>query len=143
MAKFTQANRSLAVSTPLGQDILLLTGFNGQEELSQLFRYQLDMLSEKDDIAPADIVGKNVSWTVQPIGGTVRLFSGVVSRFGAGGRTIQKLRAYRAEVVPWFWFLTLTSDCRIFQNKTVKDICEQVESAGRESFIDLVDPLLQ
>ena len=126
MAKYTQANHSLAVSTPLGADVLLLAAFTGQEEMSRLFAYQLDMLSEKDDVAPADIVGKPVSWTVQPVGGTARVFSGVVSRFGAGGSNLQKLRAYRAEVVPWLWFLTLTSDCRIFQNKSAKDIIEQV-----------------
>ena len=29
-------------------------------------------------------------------------------------------------MVPWFWFLNLFSDCRIFQNKSVPDIVEQV-----------------
>ena len=34
----------------------------------------------------------------------------------------RKLRTYRAEVVPWPWFLTRTTDCRIFQNQTTPDI---------------------
>jgi type VI secretion system secreted protein VgrG len=31
-------------------------------------------------------------------------------------------------MVPWLWFLTRTSDCRIFQNKTVPDIIEKIFS---------------
>jgi type VI secretion system secreted protein VgrG len=126
MANYTQANRLLAVDTPLGKDVLLLAAFAGREELSSLFSYRLELFSEKDDIAPADIVGKDVSWTVLRAGASPRVFSGVVSRFAAGAQNIQKLRAYRAEVVPWLWFLTLTSNCRIFQNKSVKEIVEQV-----------------
>ena len=33
---------------------------------------------------------------------------------------------YRATIVPWLWLLTRTTDCRIFQDKTVPDIIEAV-----------------
>ena len=33
---------------------------------------------------------------------------------------------YRAEVRPWLWFLSRTSDCRIFQEMTVPDIIKKV-----------------
>ena len=33
---------------------------------------------------------------------------------------------YQAEVVPWLWFLSHTSDSRIFQNKTILEILTQV-----------------
>jgi type VI secretion system secreted protein VgrG len=126
MGNYQQANRLLSVSSPLGPDVLLLTAFTGREELSRPFSYQLDPLSEKDDIAAADLIGKEVAWTVQPGGGSPRFFHGVVTRFSAGGRTIQKLRSYPVEVVPWLWFLTQTSDCRIFQNRSVQDILQQI-----------------
>ena len=35
------------------------------------------------------------------------------------------MAAYETEMVPWFWFLTLFSDCRIFQNMSVPDIVQQ------------------
>ena len=41
----TQQARMLKLSTPLGDDVLLLTGFSGQEEISRLFRFQLQMIS--------------------------------------------------------------------------------------------------
>jgi type VI secretion system secreted protein VgrG len=126
MGTYTQANRLLSVTTPLGADVLLLNGFSGHEEMSRLFGYQLDMLSENCNIAAKDIVGKSVSWKVQPTGGTARIFSGMVARFSAGPQIMQGLRSYCAEIVPWLWFLTLTTDCRIFQNKNASDIVQQI-----------------
>jgi type VI secretion system secreted protein VgrG len=43
---FTQDNLYLTVSTPLGRDKLLLTHFHGEERLSGLFHFSLEMLSE-------------------------------------------------------------------------------------------------
>src|SRR2546425_1053178 len=102
MAK-TQERALIAVTTPLGADVLLLTAFKGREELSRLFHYQLDMLSEKQSLGATDIVGKPVTWVVQGKDREPRYFHGVVSRFAAGGLQTRELRHYRAEVVPWLW----------------------------------------
>ena len=47
---FVQANRRIAITTPLGQDALLLRGFNGREALSELFSFDLDLVSENDSL---------------------------------------------------------------------------------------------
>ena len=39
-------HRLLSVTTPLGPDAFLLTGFSGKEGLSRLFQFELEMLSE-------------------------------------------------------------------------------------------------
>lgn len=125
MSTLTQKNRLLGIETPLGEDVLLLTSFAGQEEMSRLFRYELEMLSPRDSIPASEIVGKNVTFRVLLADKQPRHFNGVVSRFTAGSRETG-LRRYYAEVVPWLWFLTRTADCRIFQNKTVPQIIEQI-----------------
>ena len=122
MASITQAQRTLSLKTPLGTDVLLLLGFSGTESLSRLFSYQLDLASENDAIAAKDIVGKKVSWSISRFDQNPRFFSGIVSRFVAGALNRRKLRTYRAEVVPWPWLLTRTTDCRIFQNQNTPDI---------------------
>ncbi len=38
---------------------------------------------------------------------------------------VKGVRTYRAVVVPWLWFLTQTTDCRIFQEMTVVEIIEK------------------
>ena len=46
MPAYSQSNSPLAVTTPLGEDLLLLIGFRGHEAVSQLFSFRLDLLAE-------------------------------------------------------------------------------------------------
>jgi type VI secretion system secreted protein VgrG len=124
--KFTQEGRLIAIDTPLGADRLLLRSFSGTESISQLFHFQLDLASEDPGINFDAIVGQKVKLRLLLADQrTERYFSGHVSRFtqlpGEG-----RLARYQAEMVPWLWFLTRTTDCRIFQNKTVPEIVQTV-----------------
>jgi type VI secretion system secreted protein VgrG len=110
MPSYTQDDRPIAVETPLGKDKLLLESVSGTEELSRLFRFDLDMLSPEDTIDPKQIVGKQVSFRINRADESPRWFSGWVSRFTWVGRD-ERLTRWRAEVVPSLWFLTRTSDC--------------------------------
>jgi type VI secretion system secreted protein VgrG len=118
----SQTHRILSANSPLGKDVLVLTGFQGREEMSRLFSYTLDLVSENTSIGANAIVGKPISWSVHPIGGEVRHFHGIVQQFSAGVVDRRELREYSAVVVPSLWLLTRTTDCRIFQNKSVPDI---------------------
>ncbi|MDE3180878.1 MAG: type VI secretion system tip protein VgrG, partial [Acidobacteriota bacterium] len=123
--KYTQEGRHISIDTPLGKDVLLLQGFTGQEGISQLFRFNLELLSENASITFNDIVGKNVTIKTELVGGSQRYFNGYVSQFAQTGKD-DRFAHYQAEVIPWFWFLTQNADCRIFQNVTVVDIITKV-----------------
>ncbi|RIK86323.1 MAG: hypothetical protein DCC67_02920 [Planctomycetota bacterium] len=123
-----QASRLLSLQTPLGDNEMVLTGFTGEEGLSRLFRFQLEMISDNNAVSPKDVVGKNVTFGVRLADDSLRRFNGVVARFQAGDEDENGRRSYRAEVVPQFWFLTRNADCRIFENKTLKQIIEEVFS---------------
>jgi type VI secretion system secreted protein VgrG len=122
----TQENRLLSIATPLGEDKLLLRSLTGYEGISQLFSFHVDLLSEDDNINFNQIIGQNVTLGVKLADNeTERYFNGHISRF------IQlpeegRYACYQAEVVPWLWFLTRTSDCRIFQNKKVPEIIQEI-----------------
>ena len=45
MPSYKQADRPLKIATPLGQDILLITGLQGHEEISHLFNFRLGLVS--------------------------------------------------------------------------------------------------
>src|SRR5271157_1096140 len=126
MSTYTQAERTLSVTSPLGANVLLLQGFSGTESISRLFSYQLELASENDAITPQNIVGKSVTWSVSRIDEAPRYFNGFVCRFIAGAVNRRGLRTYRAEVVPWPWFLTRSTNCRIFQNQSTREIIETV-----------------
>ena len=131
--RYTQALRQLQILTPLGQDALLLQGFAGQEGVSQLFEFELRMMSENRHLKLEDLVGKKatIKWLLPD--GEERLLNGLISSFAQGGSSMQEngekptfFTHYRATFVPWLWLLTRTSDCRIFQSLTVPEIFEKI-----------------
>jgi len=135
-----QAHREVALSTPLGEEVLLLASFSGVEHLGRRFEYDLELLSENHAIKYDDILGQNVTIRLTMSGDRTRYFNGYVSRFMQTGR-LGRVTQYRATVVPWLWFLTRTSDCRIFQDMKVPDIIKKV--FRDRGFTDFDDRLSQ
>ena len=120
-----QSSRTLQIATPLGENELILTAFRGVERLSDLFNYHISLIGDDIEVDSKDIVGKDVSLYLARdedvecfLHGYVREFALQESRDGR--------HYYSADVVPWLWFLTQTTDCRIFQNQTVPDIVEKI-----------------
>lgn len=130
MPKYTQSGLALAITTPLGPDVLLLEQLTGTEGLSRLFRFKLDMLAEQ----PVDfnkLLGKSATVTLTLPNGTGRFFSGVIRRLnqeewipGPDGK--KTFLRYRAQLVPALWFLTRRRQSRIFQQISVPDILKKV-----------------
>ncbi len=126
----TQKHRIFAVNTPLGEDVLVFHRMTATEQLGRLFAFELEMLSERADLDLAELLGKNVTVRMElpeARGGGTRYFNGFVTRFSSLGILRQQsYNVYRATLSPWLWFLTRTSDCRIFQNKKVPEIIEAI-----------------
>jgi type VI secretion system secreted protein VgrG len=118
--------RMMEISTPLGDDVLLFHRMTAREELSRLSEFTLDLLSKEETVVDFDkILGQNVTVKLElPDEGT-RYFNGFVTRIGQGRKHGRYNRIF-ATVRPWTWFLTRTSDCRIFQNLTVPEILKKV-----------------
>jgi type VI secretion system secreted protein VgrG len=116
----------MEIDTPLGADVLLFHRMHAREELSRLPDIHLELLSDPTNAINFDeILGKNVTVKVLLQDESTRYFNGFVTRFASGGRLGRYLR-YTATVSPWTWFMTRTTDCRIFQDKTVREIVEEV-----------------
>lgn len=133
MADFTQAERFLAISSsPLKDDALVLRGFHGDEAISKPYHFTLDLIAAaKTDMTK--VVGKPVSISAKLPDDKLRYFHGKVLRIAAGevhsdeyADSADPLRSYRAEIVPWFSFLKFHADNRVFQEKTIPEIVEQV-----------------
>lgn len=124
---YTQENAHISVDTPLGKDKLLLRHFHGEEGISRLFHFSLEMHSEARDLDFSKVVGQSATVTVTTEDGGARHFNGIIGRFVQAGRE-EKLATYFAEIHPWLWLLTMNVDCRIFQQKSVPDIIEEVFS---------------
>lgn len=124
---YSQDHRLLAIETPLGKDVLLLQEMTGYEGLSRLFTYELDLLAyDNDSLEFKSIVGQKATISIQLPDGSRRRINGYISRFTQGESDERLFTRYHAQLVPWLWFLTRQSDCRIFQNLSVPDIISQV-----------------
>jgi len=135
MVTFTQAGKSISISPLLGDDVLLLQSFSGTEAISRPFNFQLELLSSDTKIKPSAIVGKNVDIKIRQGDTSERVMNGTIRQLVAGPIQDNGHRLYIAEMVPWFQLMTLSSDCRIFQNVDVKAIIEEVfQSKGYSDF---------
>jgi type VI secretion system secreted protein VgrG len=129
---YTQENRLIRISTPLGGDELLITGFRGSEEISRLFHFELSLLSHNHSIDFKTIIGGNVTVSILLDNGEERFFNGLVASFSQSSGNVHGERRgavfsqYTATIVPWLWLLTKTSDLRIFQDKSAVDIIKQI-----------------
>ncbi len=122
-------NWSLQLSTALDAEILLLESLAGAEQLSEPFLFELSMLTQQDLVDASALIGKPAHATLVDGEGNKRYIHGIVTRFS------QNERRCAAELRPWLWLLSLTADCRIFQNKAVPDILTQVfDDSGKTDY---------
>jgi type VI secretion system secreted protein VgrG len=133
---YNQKHRPMQVSTPLGQDALLLTGFSGWEAISQPFCYQLDLLAENQVVArngtpavPQDLpfdklLGQMLTVELAVASGK-RYFNGICKSL-TQAQADETFTSYRMEMVPRFWLLTRRVQSRIFQHMTVPEILKKV-----------------
>src|ERR1041385_804033 len=118
---FAQTEQLISISTPLGADKLLLRNVRGEERVSGLFHFFLEMQSEEKSLDFSQIVGKSATVSMKLADGTTRYVNGIVGRFVQAGSDA-RFTTYYAELHPWLWLMTMSADCRIYQNKSVKDI---------------------
>ncbi|HPA52781.1 MAG TPA: type VI secretion system tip protein TssI/VgrG [Thermoanaerobaculia bacterium] len=127
MGSYVQQNRKIRVTTPIGEDVLLLKSFEGTDELSRPFRYRLEMIAENKAKVPFDgVLGKKVTVHLQlPDESSEHHLNGVCTRFSQAGRD-DTFTLYRAELVPEFQLLSRRARSRIFQRMSVPEILKEV-----------------
>ncbi len=134
--------RLLEVTTPLGANAVVINKFEGTDRISGPFRFQLELLANVENKSDGEI--KAIDAKVKTLLGkatSVKLeyedspqhFHGLVAQITTLPRDLRFLR-YQAVVVPWLWLMTLKSDLRIFQDKTVVEIVKAVFDDLKSSF---------
>ena len=125
MAKPTQDNQPAQLLTPFGKDYLVLTGFESTEGIGELFQINVSALSETENINFDNAIGQLCHVKLKAFGATVRFFSGILTEARYVGRG-QDMHNYSLVLRPWLWLLAHRADCRIFLDKNVKEIIQEV-----------------
>ena len=142
MPPATQSHRHLKLQTSLGDDALIVVRASGHERLNGLFEISLELTRSTGDLDLDSLLGTSATLGILNAGqarkGTVdhtRYFNGYFSRISFAGFNREGQAGFHATLVPWLWFLTRTADCRIFQQKSVPDIIEEIfRDAGFSDF---------
>jgi type VI secretion system secreted protein VgrG len=142
----TQKGRLLYLTSPLGEDYLLINKVTGREAISELYTFELEVLHEENEanyrptpIDPTKILGKPLVVHTKQDDGGERYFNGLCIAFHQGKRD-PRFSFYRATIVPDVWMLTRTTQSRIFQNKSVVDVLNLVLE-GFKFDIEISQPL--
>lgn len=128
--------RTVTVSgAAVPEGMLTFASMCGQETLSELFSYTIQLKTpDKLNIgyfAPSSnlplkpMVGKDLTVAIELEGGDKRYISGLVTAarvVGHQGRGV----VYELRLEPWLELATRTSDYKIFQDKSVVDILDEV-----------------
>lgn len=119
-----QARRILKLSFPQNDGpaatLLVVNKLDAHEALSRDFRYTVEILSDRSDIALKDVLGKMMSIELARTDGGQRWFNGYVFDF----RFIRNdagFTYYQAELRPWLAFLRYRQDNYLFHGKTVEE----------------------
>jgi type VI secretion system secreted protein VgrG len=142
---YSQTERLLQIKTSDGVTELLLEKFSGAEILSKPFEFKVTLLSAENDVDLKSLLRTDVTVTMYLADGTPRYFNAVFLRLtqakeakeeegkttGAVSNPSRELAVYEGVIVPKLWFLSLKTDCKIFQNLSVPDIVSKVlDDAG-------------
>lgn len=127
----SQAERMIRIKTPLADDPFVVLSFEGTEAISKLYTYHLQLASEKNNIAFEQLAGKSVTVGIKSADGSERYFNGIIIGFSPAQISKKDgYSRYNALMAPAIWSLTECYDCRIFQDKTVKEIINEVLDPG-------------
>ncbi|WP_217587232.1 type VI secretion system tip protein VgrG [Burkholderia sp. GbtcB21] len=120
-------NRVFTLDSPHGDDLKFHT-LDGSDELGRLFEFRIEALADSHSLSLKDMLGKPVTVRIEQQDQSTRYLNGIVARASLAGRRAERHYGYELVVRPWLWLATRRSDCRIFQNKTVPEIVQEVLS---------------
>ncbi|RQZ20623.1 type VI secretion system tip protein VgrG [Burkholderia sp. Bp9031] len=118
-------NRVFTLDSPHGDDLKFHT-LDGSDELGRLFEFRIEALADSHSLSLKDLLGKPVTVRIEQQDLSTRYLNGIVARATLAGRRAERHYGYELVVRPWLWLATRRSDCRIFQNRTVPDIVQEV-----------------
>jgi type VI secretion system secreted protein VgrG len=141
---YDQSNCLLAMRTTLEGHQAILTELDGEDRLSAPFVYRIRFATEAPVAAVKALIGTDVTLFFgqpgpevpdlvarRPLNGRFRRIARA-GRIGRDGTVLE----WEAEVVPALWFLSQTSDFRIFHDRTIPQIVAAILNEQGIAFAD-------
>lgn len=133
---FQQVERFGELTTPLGENKLVLVEMTGTEEISSPFEFNITALCHQEPDESLDFdaaLGQTCTVRVATLKDGDRHFAGTLveaARIGPADEGVY----YSLKLRPWFWLLTQRVNSRIFNEMTLEGIIQTV--LGKYGFAD-------
>ncbi len=127
-----------SLKSPLGTELIFAQA-TLDESVSGLFDYQIEAVSRLQSLDPKTLLGKAITIAREVDEGEapiLRFFSGYCTRLEQTGVATPGFFSYRLTVRPWLWFLSRSSDSRIFQNMSIPEVLKAVFAEEPRAKID-------
>jgi type VI secretion system secreted protein VgrG len=131
MPAWSRANASMAMTSPLGDDVLIPISLSAREAISQPFQFDVVAVCQNGIIDPNTLLNNPACVILQDSGTPVRYFHGIVRSVTDDGpvrsdAAVANYEVYRLTLVPRLWFLNQTTDCRVYEEKSAGDILSAI-----------------
>ena len=131
----SQHNRPMKMTTTLDETDLVVHRYSGSEAISSPFEFRVGMLSENVQLDIKSLLQTSATIALIVSPEATRYINGKWREIKQVEVGKENLAVYEGLLVPSLWFLSLISDCKIFQNMTVPDIVSQVlKDSGVQDF---------
>lgn len=109
----------------LPEDTVRVFSFQGEENISRLFKYRIELISDDPEIDPNSILNQKATFVMNRGDEDPVKVHGIISHFEQRGRT-PKYISYYAELVPRMWRLNLSNSCRVFQKMDIEKVVKEI-----------------
>jgi len=134
------AARTFIAHTPLEDGILEFRSLDGDEGISTIFQFDLELVSRSPNIDAKDLIGAGMAIEIVTKTGDSRYLHGIVTSFEFFGPDTSDSTFYRytATLRSWLILASMDMDSRIFQQKSIPQIIkETLASFGMQFEIDM------
>lgn len=114
--------RLLSLQTALGLDVLQPVSFHAEEAIGAPYFVTVEAVCDRASIDPDTVLYQPACLKILHGSDGTRILQGIVRAFAAIGEPKRDHFAYTLTFVPKLWFMSQTSDCRVFTNKSIADI---------------------
>lgn len=109
----------------LDENAVKVFSFEGEENISRLFEYRFELVSEDPELDAKSILNKKATFTLTRGEEDPLKIHGIISHFEQRGRTPDYV-SYYAVLVPKLWRLTLNFSSNVFQKMDIEELVSAV-----------------
>ena len=109
----------------LDEDTVNVLSFEGEEEISNLFEYRIELVSKDPELDSLKILNKAATFILNRGDEDPIKKHGIISKFEQFGKTSDYI-FYKVVLVPQIWRLNLIFQNEVYQNMDIKELIETI-----------------